>query len=344
MKCIIPGIYKITNIINEKAYIGKSENVSTRWYLHVRTAKQIRDGKKPRGAGPVHYAMVKYGIENFRFEIIQFFIHGVPSETALNSFEIFYIADQNTFLGDPNGWGYNRTKGGEGIAGYSPSPESRKKMGESHKGMFEGDKNPFYGKHHKPETIERIRADKLGRYFFSPEKREAMTRWLRLNPPFKGRTHKESFLRQRSKPVLCIETGRFYMSIGIAARDTGINTACLYVSVTKGTITHKNHWKYISWDEYDNLKEKYPEWHVSPKYCGPRKPKGDRDKCHPICCIELDRVFRSSAHAVRELNLPVQHGCLINAAKRQHKSSGYHWRLISWEEYDKYSVPIVIKE
>jgi group I intron endonuclease len=62
------GIYKITNSINGKVYIGLSTNIEKRWNKHrsVMTNPKERNYKYP-----LYCAMRKYGIENFTFEVLE---------------------------------------------------------------------------------------------------------------------------------------------------------------------------------------------------------------------------------------------------------------------------------
>lgn len=70
------GIYKITNNINNKCYIGQSRNVEKRWENH-----------KYRNLDyPLYRAFRKYGIQNFTFEIIE-----ECSVDELNSKEAYWI-------------------------------------------------------------------------------------------------------------------------------------------------------------------------------------------------------------------------------------------------------------
>ena len=55
------GIYKITNLINDKKYVGQSIHIDRRWKEHI---YQNRNSA-------IHQAIEKYGIENFIFEIIE---------------------------------------------------------------------------------------------------------------------------------------------------------------------------------------------------------------------------------------------------------------------------------
>ena len=60
----ISGIYKITNLINGKSYIGLSRDIPTRWNEHKSHYK--------KGDTILYKAMLKYGVDNFSFEIIDF--------------------------------------------------------------------------------------------------------------------------------------------------------------------------------------------------------------------------------------------------------------------------------
>lgn len=89
------GIYKITNLINGKSYIGQSINIKRRWQEH----------KNMYGTNPIYKDMQKYGLENFFFETIE-----ECSEKDLDKREIYWIKYYNTFNN-----GYNRTLGGQTI-------------------------------------------------------------------------------------------------------------------------------------------------------------------------------------------------------------------------------------
>jgi len=62
------GIYKITNKINNKVYIGQSINIEQRWGQHKRNA--FNENCHTYNY-PLYRAIRKYGIENFTFEIIE---------------------------------------------------------------------------------------------------------------------------------------------------------------------------------------------------------------------------------------------------------------------------------
>lgn len=101
-------IYKITNKINNKIYIGKtSRDLNTRWKEHLREAKNINNIK-------LYNAIRKYGEENFICEIVE---DNIPSN-ILNNKESYYI----TLYNSKNN-GYNETNGGDGGRTFSKLTE-----------------------------------------------------------------------------------------------------------------------------------------------------------------------------------------------------------------------------
>lgn len=87
------GIYKITNKINGKSYIGQSINIVQRWKQH-RTNAMVR-------TEALYLAFQKYGIENFSFEVLE-----ECSEEELDQREQYYISFFNSYEN-----GYNMTQG-----------------------------------------------------------------------------------------------------------------------------------------------------------------------------------------------------------------------------------------
>ena len=108
------GIYKVTNNLNQKIYIGKSVDIQERWNTHKResqTPQSLWD-KNYRGVNTAfHAALRKYGIDNFTYEVIE-----ECDETLLNERERYWISFYNST--DKN-IGYNMTIGGDGYSGGS---------------------------------------------------------------------------------------------------------------------------------------------------------------------------------------------------------------------------------
>lgn len=108
------GIYKITNIVNGKMYIGQSVDIDRRWKEHVYDSKN--------GSSIIYRAMRKYGVDNFKFDIVQ-----ECEASELDDLEIEYIDTYNTYVHSDNSNGYNETLGGSGIVGYIHTEKDRVK-------------------------------------------------------------------------------------------------------------------------------------------------------------------------------------------------------------------------
>lgn len=260
-------IYKHTNKVNSKSYIGiTSQSVERRWQngYGYNTKDQLF-------ARAIH----KYGWENFEHTILE----ECNSLTEANQREQYWITYYHTYIGDPHCNGYNMTLGGDGTAGHYCSEEAKEKIrikatGRLHStetkqkisSAITGNKNPFYGRHHSPETIEKIKRARAG-YTHSEETKQKIsetqkgkmvsdeTRQL-LSKVLKGKKRSEESRRRiqeanrrnaakltpeeraaRNKKlsesstsrrkVMCIETGEIFESLKEAAEKYGFSPATL---------------------------------------------------------------------------------------------------------------------
>ena len=106
-------IYKITNNINNKCYIGQTiKTPEERWKEH----KQHAFGTHANDVNKSLYkAMRKYGIENFSFEVLQ---NNIETYEQLDKAEIYWIDLYNSFVK-----GYNETFGGQQYHKILPNEE-----------------------------------------------------------------------------------------------------------------------------------------------------------------------------------------------------------------------------
>lgn len=124
-------IYRITNKVNGKTYIGQHKY------------KKLND--KYMGSGVlIIKAKNKYGIENFKKEILEF---DIPDVDLANDWEQMYILFERV-KGKAE---YNIANGGNGIG--TVSEETKRKLSEARKGKTVWNK----GKHCKPLTEEQKR-------------------------------------------------------------------------------------------------------------------------------------------------------------------------------------------
>ena len=91
-------IYKITNDINDKVYVGKTEfSIEKRFQEHCRDAFKERNEKRP-----LYSAIKKYGVEHFHIELVE-------ETDNPNEREIYWIEVLEGYTK-----GYNATLGGDG--------------------------------------------------------------------------------------------------------------------------------------------------------------------------------------------------------------------------------------
>ena len=110
-------IYKITNKINNKIYIGQTiGEVEKRWYKH----DYISRNPDNREHSLIHRALAKHGKDNFIFEILD---DSAKTQKQLNNLEIKYISSLNTL--SPNG--YNLQLGGSRGAHHESTKEKLKR-------------------------------------------------------------------------------------------------------------------------------------------------------------------------------------------------------------------------
>lgn len=93
-------IYCITNNINQKKYVGKTNStVEKRWKQHQHDSKSRKCEKRP-----LYDAINKYGVENFSIEMLE---ECLPENSEER--EIYWIKKLGTYHN-----GYNATYGGDG--------------------------------------------------------------------------------------------------------------------------------------------------------------------------------------------------------------------------------------
>lgn len=92
------GIYKITNINNQKIYIGRTTEFLSRWRTHSKRGVRAEEGTSNK----LYQFMWEEGLENFTFEIVEVCDKSVQPEREKYWIK-FYHSDE---------YGYNSNKGG----------------------------------------------------------------------------------------------------------------------------------------------------------------------------------------------------------------------------------------
>jgi group I intron endonuclease len=163
-------IYKITNLINLKLYIGQTKfSAEERWKQHIQYHSHEKFWHYP-----LYCAMRKYGLQGFKIEILD----RADSKAILDKLEIMYIAQLRTQL--PHG--YNVTPGGSGRTGPL-SEEAKRKMSLSksgvpwtpqHRAAYEAGIKIAMTSDHWPEHCKKI-SEGVGKAMASDELREQIS-------------------------------------------------------------------------------------------------------------------------------------------------------------------------
>lgn len=165
------GIYKITNLIDNKIYVGRSINLKSRKSKHKTSISNTI----------ISRAIQKYGHDNFLFEVIEY-----CDSSLLIEREQYYLDNLNPYENK----GYNLLKDSSigGWEGMSHTTEAKLKMSKCKKGIYipwnkgkkgvqecsketrilmsgnsKGSGNPFYGKKHTNETKYKISEKNKGK-------------------------------------------------------------------------------------------------------------------------------------------------------------------------------------
>ena len=253
------GVYKITNTVNGKVYIGQSINMKTRWKDHVNS---LRRGDSC--CTLLQRAWNKYKEESFSFEILE-----VCSEDELDDVEIKYIE-----LYDAVNNGYNIEPGGN--KNKHLAEETRKKIGDANRGrvfseevrrkMSEsriGENNGMYGKRHSDEARKKIsdaRKGKPGRPCTEYQKERAREANLgkEVSQETRDKISAANIGRiphnKNPRSVYCIECNKIFNTASDASKALNISSGniiacCEHIRKTCGGY----HWMYTDSDEYNEL-------------------------------------------------------------------------------------------
>lgn len=176
-------IYKTTNLINKKFYIGKDTKNNPKYF---------GSGKK------LKLAIKKYGIENFIKEIVEI----CDNLEQLNEREKFWIKELNAI-----NEGYNISLGGDGGDTISNNPNKEKiskihseKMKLLQYNKKKGTKIVKPKKRDNPNWVNPLKGkkkpfngNKINRKY---TKNPSHSEWMKKNNPFKGKTHSKEVIEK----------------------------------------------------------------------------------------------------------------------------------------------------
>lgn len=233
---------------NGKKYVGiTSQTTEERW------------GSRGQGyterCRKIHAAINKYGWENVHHEIVKESLTKAEAEELEQKLIELYRTTEDDY-------GYNIEKGGLCFSGATSetrenlkiskrkrphvvSEEYKKQLSE----WYSGVKNPFYGKKHTAESIEKMSEAHRGKipseetrkkrsqtakqyYVDHPEKREQRRQMAHIICRTEEyRESRREYCQRFGRKVMCVETGEVFSSIKRAGREMGIDgtsiTHCL---------------------------------------------------------------------------------------------------------------------
>lgn len=165
-------VYLITNLVNNKKYVGITHNT-----IEHRFEEHIQKSRCKNGNWVLHRALRKYGVDNFKIELLE---DNIDKE-QIGEKETYYIHLYDTYNN-----GYNMTLGGAGTSGYRHKPgfvktyihkiitpernakiskalkgrpfdeKHKNKLSQSMKQYHQTHDNNFKGKHHTQKTKDLI--------------------------------------------------------------------------------------------------------------------------------------------------------------------------------------------
>lgn len=153
-------IYKITNTINSKIYIGQTiKKLSERIHGHLADVKRNRNTKIAR-------AIRKYGFENFNFEVIDYALF----QEQLNELEKKYI---KLFNSNTNQFGYNLLSGGNQGGKHSEETKLKisKKLKENSNKYWLGKSQSIESNKKRTESMKGISCPQRGRKYSEEERK-----------------------------------------------------------------------------------------------------------------------------------------------------------------------------
>lgn len=216
-------VYKVTNKINCKVYIGQTIRG-----LHERRRKH----NYSKDATYFHNSINKYGKDNFKWEVLE----ECDTQEELNIREIYYISKYNSIEK-----GYNLMGGGGIQSGWNHSEESKNKMSIKIKEWYKNNDHPNLGRKWSKEVRKRMSESKKD---FKPSKKQRLEHSCRMTGKGNPMYGKSGHLAPASKKYIVIEPdGKEIVVHGLNSfcRNNGLNSGCMVRCAKKIQKQHKGY-------------------------------------------------------------------------------------------------------
>lgn len=298
------GIYLISNLINNKVYVGQSINIEKRWTQHKRELRNsIHENKK------LQNAWNKYGEENFEFSIAC-----ECEEKQLNTLEQYYVFSLESYLSKG---GYNISLGGDGlfIKGIN---------NKMNKNVYCIETKTKYFSIAEASRQTGIREASIlqcckGNYKYAGKEGSQEFHWMYYEDFLKKGEIINNAPRkkiEKGHQVICLETGEIFNSLKVAGEKyntdgSNIGACCRGKRITAG----EYHWMYYE----DYLSGKVIE--IMPGYIPPTKKR-------KVYCPELNLTFNSIQEASDYTgDLKSKICCCCKGSRKT--TNKHHWQYIN---------------
>lgn len=219
------AIYKITNTVNGKLYIGISANPTKRWWEHRNQTKKTHT--------KLYNAFRKYGVEAFNFEVL----HWCETREDARDLENL-VVDVCEVIAK----GYNMCPGGGGgvagpdspFYGKALAPEVCAKMSAAAKrrGMTDEQKKHLaasrIGSKKSAQWKEKMSLALSGRPLSEEHKRKLSDAWV---------ARKTKHPQHNATSIICNETGQTFASVNEAARFFGVSPITVHRKLDGCTVS-----------------------------------------------------------------------------------------------------------
>ncbi len=299
-------IYKVTNKINGKLYIGKTYNFEKRKREHF---YDIDNGT------PFHRALKKYGKENFEWEIID----TAETEKEIIEKEIYWIKKLNTCIHSQNSNGYNITLGGNGGVSWNSRPvvqfDLNGKYVNDYLSCSHASCETGIGRHNIGDCANKITKQSGG--FQWRYKDECITNEIE---PF----HKKESCRKKQIIQLDLKGNLIsvFNSVTEASKKLNIGRTTISSCLT-GRISRASGYQWIYKEDYDP--------NNNYRFRGVKEGNGIVQLNDNF---EVINHFRNCSEAARHLGEPVKVGRQIHSTLKSNKRCrGFYW--LKYDDYIK---------
>jgi group I intron endonuclease len=232
----ICGIYKITNLINNKTYIGESTDIIKRWYMYkkLHCKNQIK----------LYRSFTKYGVQNHKFEVIMYCDYKDLKYFESCFQEIYNCIEKGLNLkytgrDEIKGKCSNETKNKirQSLIKAFKNPKIRKKISESKKGK----KYSEEAKKNMSEAQKKLH--KSG--YIHPMKKKLHSEKCKQKMKDNHWSKRKDFVSPNAKKVINLKDGIIYNSVKLAWQSQQeVRKYNTFIAMLTGQNKNKTTYKY----------------------------------------------------------------------------------------------------